>query len=67
MKTHLKKLRFVLSVILIINSTLLFAQDVKSDRNNDKVTIENIQPVCPDLPKEKKPGVTVANFKLNVK
>lgn len=41
-----------------------FAQDAKADKNKDQVTIEDIKPVCPDLPQNKKPRLTVANFKL---
>ena len=54
---------------MIANSTYLLAQDskadkVKADKNKDKVTIEDIQPVCTNLAKNKKPRLTVANFKL---
>lgn len=64
MKPQFKNLGIVITAIITINSSLLFAQDVKSDKNKDKVTIESIQPICPDLAQDKKPRLTVANFKL---
>lgn len=66
MKTNFKKIKLVITAIIIANSALVFAQDknIKSDKNKDKVTIEDIQPVCTDLAQDKKPRLTVANFKL---
>jgi curli biogenesis system outer membrane secretion channel CsgG len=66
MNTKYTKLKLIVTAILITNSSLLFAQDknIKADKNKDKVTIEDIQPVCPDLAQNKKPRLTVANFKL---
>lgn len=64
MKTQFINLFAVLLFIFFSNDTLLFAQNTKKDTNKNKVTIEDIQPVCTDISKEKKPRVTVANFKL---
>jgi curli biogenesis system outer membrane secretion channel CsgG len=57
---------FFITVSLICLNTFCYSQDadVKSDKNKDKVTIETIKPVCPDLAQDKKPRLTVANFKL---
>ena len=50
---------------IVTSGLFVPAQDVKRDKNKKNVTIEDFQPVCPDLPKEKKPRVAVVNFKLN--
>jgi curli biogenesis system outer membrane secretion channel CsgG len=60
---HFKITLLFAAAFLYIN-TESFAQSPKADKNKDKVTIEDIKPICTDLPKEKKPRVTVANFKL---
>ncbi|HEX5151772.1 MAG TPA: hypothetical protein VFW07_09995 [Parafilimonas sp.] len=52
MKTRCKKL-------------MLIRTAVKRDEIKNNAAIENIQPVCPDLPGKKRPQVTVANSKLN--
>ncbi len=56
----------ILIAVIVTNSLSLCAQDkdIKADKNKDKVTIEDIKPVCPDLAQDKKPRLTVANFKL---
>lgn len=64
MKTHCKISTFIFALLLTANCSILFAQNVKKDKNKDMVMIEDIQPLCPNLEKEKKPRVTVANFKL---
>jgi curli biogenesis system outer membrane secretion channel CsgG len=67
MKSTTKNPRsFLLIAPLLCLNTFCFAQagDIQSDKNKDKVTIETIKPVCPDLPQDKKPRLTVANFKL---
>lgn len=63
MKHDYIKITFLFTAAFLIN-TSLSAQSPKADKNKDKVTIEDIKPICTDLPKEKKPRVTVANFKL---
>ena len=37
----------------------------ENEEVENNATLENIQPVCPDLPKEKKTRAAVANFRLN--
>lgn len=64
MKHTFKSSKLILTAIVVANSYLLIAQDIKADKNKDKVTIEDIKPVCPDLAQNKKPRLTVANFKL---
>lgn len=64
MKHTFRSSKLILTAVLVANSYLLIAQDMKADKNKDKVTIEDIKPVCPDLPQNKKPRLTVANFKL---
>ncbi len=61
----MKKLSTLYAMIFTLALSIpSFAQDVKADKNKDKVTIEDIKPICPDLPQNKKPRLTVANFKL---
>lgn len=57
---------FFIGTSLLLLNVFCFAQDgeIKSDKNKDQVTIETIKPVCPDLAQDKKPRLTVANFKL---
>ncbi len=64
MKLQYKKIKMIITAIIIANSSIIFAQDIKADKNKDKVTMETIKPVCPDLAQNKKPRLTVANFKL---
>ena len=64
MKHDYIKTSLVFTAVFLCMNTGSFAQSPKADKNKDKVTIEDIQPICTDLPKEKKPRVTVANFKL---
>jgi curli biogenesis system outer membrane secretion channel CsgG len=66
MQVTLKKTTVFTTAMFLFVSVCSNAQDkkIKSDKNKDKVTIESIQPVCPDLAQNKKPRLTVANFKL---
>ena len=65
MKTRCKKLMLTCTTAIVTAGLFVPAQDVKKDKNKKNVTIEDFQPVCPDLPKQKKPRVAVVNFKLN--
>lgn len=59
------KLTAILFGIFALTCTVTWAQDEpKKDKTKEKVTIEEIKPVCEGLAQDKKPRLTVANFKL---
>ncbi|HRH48399.1 MAG TPA: CsgG/HfaB family protein [Panacibacter sp.] len=66
MKQNNKKVKafLFLAIQAFISSIALAQQDIKADKNKDKVTIENIKQQCSNLAMEKRPRITVARFNL---
>ena len=58
-----KSLAFLFS-IFVVNSSFLFAQDMKSNNNNAKVTIEDIKQQCENLAYDKRVNLSVSSFNV---